>query len=395
MALQEIPGGVWSSAPSLATGLENTGYSLNATGKKVALVFRIEKAGTLEGVEFGTGSDILINAASTIRVAFQNVNASGQPDGTDDEYRDLLGSSLTPGGFVWEDSGIMSANGTDGGVKRVVARGDVLAIVFDYSAFTAADVFSVRELRPAVLSVAAPQAMPLPQTPYMLIHDGASWTLGGRNPMSIALRYTDGTYAYLGEGVVPTEATNSLSLNDGTAFADEAGLIFKLPVDATLRGVRVFGFQQNAGVDWQIRVYDVDNNQLGESGVLTANEWSVPPGVHNVTHARGGYRILTTDVELTRNEWYRATIRTLSGSTSSVYLALIRHQLNKIEHLDAYGGGRTFYSTQRSDGGTWTDEVTMRPMMDLHFSHFDDALGGGGGGGGGAPGRGFFRGGVS
>lgn len=387
MALQEIPGGVWSSSASLVNGIAN-GYSLNATNKRVALILWIEKAGDLEGVEFLPGTALAINAASEIRVSFQNVDGSGEPDGTQDQYRDMLGSSLVAN--FWKDSGIMSSDGSDTGTKRTVARGDLIAVVFEYETFTAADVFDARELLAS--SVANARALAVPNAPYGAIFDGATWAKGatGDFPTSLALRYADGTYAFLGPGVVPIETQQALTLNDGFLPDDEAGLVFKLPVEATLRGARVLMFAGPGGaVDWQVRVYNDVDTQLGETVTLPAAVWG------GSTAIVGAYRILTADVNIDANRWYRATVRTLSGAVSNAYYGLVRNGINKIAHLDAYEGGREFYSTRRSNNGVWTDEQAIRPVMDLHFSHFADAPGGGGGGGGGSPGRGFFRGGVS
>lgn len=386
MALQEIAGGVWSAAPSLISGVVN-GFALNATGKRVALIVRIEKAGTLEAVEFKPGTDLAINAASEIRVAFQNVNATGEPDGTDDQFRDMLGSSLSSA--LWKDSGIISSDGTDTGTKRTVARGDVLAIVFDYDVFTAADVFSVRQMSPASSGL-PPEAMPLPQAPYSATFD-ASWTIGGRNPLSIGLRYSDGTFAYLGAGVVPIDLTTSLSINEGFLANDEVGVRFRLTVEATLRSLwALLDRSVSGGVDWQIRVYDDADVLLGQSVTLPAAAWG--SGTSSII---GAYRLFTTDVQIEANRFYRATIRALSGATASVFIVLVRHQVNAIAQFDAHDGGRDYYSTRRTNNGLWTDELTVHPMISLHFSHFADSSAGGGGSGSGAPGRGFFRGGVS
>ena len=384
MSLVEIPGGLWSSAPSNLIGTSD-GYTLDATGKRIALVFRIETAGELESVEFKPGTDLAINAASVIRASFQNVNTAGDPDATQDEFRDMVGSSLSSG--LWKATGIISSDGTDTGTKRTVARGDVVALVFQYQSFTAADVFSIRELQ-AAAETQEPKEMPLPQAPYADVFGGASWVHGGQNPMSIALKYADGTFAYLGPGVVPIDAGAVLLVNDGFHANDEVGLVFKLPMEATLRGIRFVLRVFSAGASWDARVYNDVDTQIGQSEALGA-------GVSTQDDFGGAYRILTADVPLEANRWYRATVRALSGSTSAEALEVMRYQVDKIEHLGVHPGGLNFYSTRRNNGGLWTDEQTIRPGVDLHFSHLADVAGGSPGGGSGAPGRGFFRGGVS
>lgn len=388
MTLLTIPGGIWSGAPSLLQGSAD-GYALDATGKRVALIIAIERTGTIEAVEFKPGTDLAINAASVVRVSFQNIDNAGLPDGTQDQYRDMLGSSLSSA--LWKDSGLITHNGTDGGTKRAVTIGDFIAIVFEYQTFTASDVVSIREVDPVTGLSGAPTAMPVADGPYPGIHDGASWdvTVVLRNPMTLALRYDDGTYAYLGPGVVPVDTSNPINFNDGFLSEDEVGVAFKVPGSVTIDGARVLMAQAGGGVDWQIRLYDAADSLLGQSTIIPAAAWGAGAGV-----LVGAHVPLTTTVDLLANDLYRATIRSLSGAISTVYNTLGRVGVDTIGHLDAYGGGRNFYSTRRSNGGIWTDELTLHPNIDLSFSRIDDGVVSGGSGGG-APGRGFFRGGVS
>lgn len=382
MPLQELAGGIWSAGPSLLVGVD-LGYKLDATGKRVALIFRVEKAGQIEGVEFLPGTDLAINAASVIRVSLQNVGATGEPDGTQDEYRDMLGSSLDDA--LWKDSGIISSDGTDTGTKRSVSRGNLIAVVFEYQTFTAADVFSVNEAR-----ANGPKTVGMPEGPYTGTYDGATWTLNADNASAIGLRYADGTFAYLGLGAVPVLANVPINLNEGSLPDDEVGVVFRLTVEATLRAVRANVLQSAVGpIDWQFRVYNDADTQLGQSGITPAAAWG------NSNAWGGVYRPLTTDVYIEANRWYRATLRALTGAISNDRITLERVQVSAIAHFDAYSGGRDYYSTRRTNNGPWTDEQTIRPTMELYFSHFADAPGGAPGGSGGAPGRGFFRGGVS
>lgn len=379
MSLVEFPGGIWTIGPSRIEAVWD-GYTLDTATKRIVMVVRIPRDGTLDGVEFKPGSDLAINAASEIRVSFQDIGAN-DPDGTQDEYRDLLGNSLSTS--LWKDTGIMSSDGTDNGTKRAVLAGDTVAIVFEYETFTASDVFSVRSLKPTISN--NDTGVVLHGMPYWQEYNGSNW-LGSDFITSLALRYVGGTYAFLGPTAYPADSIDALLLQDTGQANDEMGLSFSINVDARIRGIYAIMGVDRSIQTWEFRVYNSADTLIGVSSVHNANLHSASQVLSNV------YLPLLADADLVAGERYRATIRALSSES---WVKLHRALLDKPEHLDAFIGGRSFYSTRRSNGGVWTDETSIFPFIGLHFSHFADVSGGGGGGGGSSMGRGFNRGGIS
>lgn len=115
---------------------------IDAAGEKVAIVFRAPKTGTLDRAEFKL--DAVTQApVSGLRVSFQDVGAAdGNPDGTQDQFRTVPQGSISAG--AWVVPGLMTSDGTDGGTKRSVTKGDLIAFVVEFDSFAAGDSLEVR-----------------------------------------------------------------------------------------------------------------------------------------------------------------------------------------------------------------------------------------------------------
>src|ERR1051325_6860127 len=125
-----IPGGLWiprpvtwfAGAPGFTSGVSQVD---NTTAQHYIL--QCPKAGTLKGFGCSINS---VATPNTIRAGFQNVSLStGVGDGTFDEFVDIASGSLPTGWFDTSTIGPITDDGTSGGVKRTVARGDLIAAV--------------------------------------------------------------------------------------------------------------------------------------------------------------------------------------------------------------------------------------------------------------------------
>lgn len=357
MAVTALKGGLWipppypvGAAPSFASLL------MDATGEKVAMMFEVPKTGTLDKFEFQAGT-VTVNAASVIRCSFQDVDpATGDPDGTVDQYRGIAGSAMVSGG--WNVPGLITSDGTDTGVKRAVTRGSTnwLAAVIDYSTFTAADIVNVSTLTNFPTIVGMPYAD----------HFTAAWAKTSNYPV-LALKYDDGTYEYLGVNVWPITAVNSISISS-TTTPDEVGLIFQLPGPVTAAGAWVIFNSGATGRNTDIVLYDSDGTSVLETVTIDSDV------------GRSNNALNTFTVRF-------PTSRALLGATNYRLVVKPATTGNRVMHdvtisaaaiMDALPGGQLWHRTERTDAGAWTQTTTKRPLMGLLVDGIDDAAGGGG-----------------
>lgn len=360
MATQSIKGGLIipdilpiGSAPAFAQLL------CDASGEKAAVVFRVPKTGTLDKFEFMTGT-VTVNASSQIRCSFEDVSAAnGDPDGTQDQYRDIAGSAMVSSG--WNVPGLMTSDGTDTGVKRAVTRGQVLAAVVGYSTFTAADIVNVSTLSNFPTVVGFPYADHLVGVP--------AWSKQTNYPV-IALKYNDGTYEYLGVNVWPISAFNTLTLNTGTS-PDEIGNIFQCPFPCRASGARVMINTAGAGRDFDVVLYDSD----GTTALQTINVDA------DIQRNAGGIWVddllFSATQVLLANTNYRVVIKPTTASNINAYDVTVA----AAAIMDAFPGGQNWQRTERTDAGAWTQTTTKRVMIGMLFDGFDDAVSTGGSGG--------------
>ena len=339
------------------TGLSVT--SLDLTGERLGFVFRAPKAGTLAKVHFGLGAVV---DGQTLKVSFQSVVDAGSynaPDGTVDQFRTVTTTTTTDNG-TWKITGIMSDDGSDTGVKRVVTKGEQLAIVIEFDA-TVGDVdFGV--------GLYVSQTM-LQREGYHLFYNGSAWGSGSNQYPCWALEYDDGSIAYV-EGLIPIQATGSglifktVASWSSASTPDEQGIYFKFPFKCKIDGAW-FGFE-DAPVD--IVLYDSDGSTVLE----TVN---VDHESHQDPFTKGmGFRPFTAEHTLEADTFYRLVYKGITA-VSTYYFEIATAAL-----MEALIGTLDCYQTERTDAGAWTETTTKLPIIGVRVSALDDGVGGGGGG---------------
>jgi hypothetical protein len=362
VAYQAIKGGLWIPRPfDWDMPGANPAYSsmlIDASTEKAAYVFRAPKTGTLDKFEWRAGA-VSINASSVIRCSFQDVGAAdGNPDGTQDQYRDVSGASITAN--TWIVPGLLTNNGADGGTKRSVTIGDMLAIVIEYQTFTAADSVAVSTVNSPGQYIGSPYSD----------HYTGTWAhqyaaSGG----VFALKYDDGTYEHVLGAVYPASALNGPSFNSGST-PDERGLKFKLPVPFKLRGCY---FRAGLFANCDIVLYDSD----GSTPLATVTHDGDYQGFSS-SYAQQNYVTFPSEVTGAKDTYYRLVVKPTSVSNVILY----DFEVSAAAIMDAIEGGQNFHYTQRTDAGAWTDTTTKRPFISLLVSAADDGAGGGGTAGG-------------
>lgn len=353
MALQAIPGGFFLPSIFISIGPPNvsgTQLLFDAAGERSAFIFQAPETGTINTVEFLTGT-VSINAASVVRVSLQDVSlTTGDPDGAQDQFRDVLGSAITS--TTWIQPGLLTDDGTNGGNKRTVNRGDLLSLVIEFQSFTAGDSVNI-------LGANNPSTTTQNQSYQYGDSFSASWAKQSPNPI-LAIQYSDGLYKAVGGKILPSKAINTQNFNS-SSNPDERGLKFSVPVPCTIKGASVNLAISGAG-GASLVLYDTDGSTVLRSVSLDAD-------VKNTTAGRS-YIIPFDDVTLTPNVSYRLTILPSSTTNLSVY----DFDVQSTAHMNAVDCGANWIQTQRTDGGAWTDTNTKRPYMALWVSAIDDGV---------------------
>jgi hypothetical protein len=80
----------------------------------------------------------------------------------------------------------------------------------------------------------------------------------------------------------------------------------------------------------------------------------------------------------TPTELAAGTYRLIFKPTTTSHVTLYHYDVPSNAHFAAAEVGIGWYYTQRTDGGSWTDTDTKRPLMGLLFDGVDVSGGGGG-----------------
>jgi hypothetical protein len=341
VAYPDIPD---SSDPLLSSN------TIDAAGEKFACVIRAPQTGTLDKFEFMTQT---VTSAQTLRVSFQDLDASGDPDGTQDQYRDIASGSVTSN--TWTVPGLMTTDGTDGGVKRSVTRGDMLAMVIEFAS-TAGNLGIAR-----FNSTTSPTL-----ADFYGDHFTASWAKVA-SPCNVALKYDDGTYAYIGPGwsAISTNPPSSISISTSTT-PDEAGNIVTVPFKASIAGAWIIVDLDQAG---DVVLYDSDGTTALRTVSLSASRRSGTGAAISLVRFPTSY---TASIN--------ASYRIVFKPTTTSAINLREFVVNSAEILDAYTGGQDVHKTVRTDAGSWTETTTRRVYIGLMLDGLGDNVSSGGGG---------------
>ena len=336
--------GMWGGAPTSVTrNAGYWGYTLDTSGKRIAAIIQVPKTGTLN--RFGWHITTVAQAPTNgLRFSFQNVDASGQPDATQDQYADVT-SGITANTWL-EPSNYLGSTGLGSGTKRSVTAGEVLACVIEFVSFNASD-----SVRAAFYNYGTLNGVYWRQF-YSANYNGAAWTKAVEIP-SLALRYDDGTYVAIAPDWFASSALFDEGFNSGST-PDERGLRFTVPGPVSLTGVWWYG---NPANDYDLVIYD-DTTAVS----TTAVDISSAPGTGS-----GGNIVVFAPVALTTAGTYRAVLKP-GGSNVN----LEGYTVPSIGYLDTFPGGQNWYYSARTDAGAWTDTTTKRPHMGLLLSAIDD-----------------------
>jgi len=353
MAITTVPSFAVPAMWQMGTGGSSvSAVTLNASGDRIGFVVQCPKAGTLDKFECMVGT-VGNNPDNGIRLSFQTVSLStGDPDGTQSQYRDITG---TLAANTWQVPGLMPSDGTDGGVKRTVAAGELLGCVVDFVSFVASDSFAVQ-----VFGVSG-----MYRNWYVDNASTGSYVKSSTSAPILALKYDDGTYAIFDIPIWPIVDSNQVTSFNSSTSPDERGLRFQ--VGTSMRAVG-YWFVVDGDNAFDVVLYD--------SGGSVLDTQSYDPDQRNAANTMYyvGY-FPSGPHTLTASTTYRLILKPTTTS-SITYWEL---ELPSAAYQACIPGGVEWYATSRTDAGAWTDDQTRRPQMGLIFDGIDVSTGGGGG----------------
>jgi len=324
---------------------------IDAPGEKWGCVFRCPKTGTLGkvGIKFDA-----VTAAEDFRISFQDVDlTNGNPDDTDDQFRDIPSASISAG--TWVKTGLITSDGTDVGAKRSVTKGDLLAIVGTFPA-------TVGSLEIRSFDIASP--ILVTNDTYVLFHNATSWAKDASVKLvSVALEYDDGSYAFIGNTWPFTG--EEIGLFNNTDTPDEKALRFQVPFKC-----RAWGCWIPVEVDGATDIVLYDS-----AGAVKATI-SLNPDVRLNSSQVAYFLPFATPVTLDINSTYRLAIK----PTSTTDIRAMSVIVDEVAIMDQLSGGQSVYYSERTNGGAWTDTTTKRMLAGIILDQLDDGVGGGGGG---------------
>lgn len=326
-----------------AASSTSSAYLLDAAGEKAALVLQAPKAGTIDRLGFVTGT---LTTGDTVDVRLETVGTDGNPSGS------LWATNTNGSVAVAAASTGYEATLTAG---ATVDRDDFLAVVI------------VNGSTPGNFLVAGMTPLLGSGPP-----NGAQFTSGAwsRSPTAIPtvwIRYNDGSYAYI-PGVLPGTVTTSPALSS-TSTPDEIGMKITVPAACKVGGLWAFSADTSTP-DLTAKLYDSGGSVL-ESVVIDGDYVSLSSPALKVHRLR-----FDTEVNLAAGDVVRATLLLTTTTSFSVprILSLISDSA-----ATAYPHGGAAVGTERTDGGSWTDDTDRLYPVGLILTAIDNGASTGGG----------------
>lgn len=335
--------GYWPAPPVNDAGVPAlVASTINAATDKYALIFRVPHSGDIETIEFRLGT-VGNNPDNGLRISLQDLNSAGDPDGVQDQFRTI------PGPFTsvsWITPGLITSDGTDGGTKRTVTAGQMLAVVIEFESFVASDSVTISGLDnptdPGGIS----------GYEYYTDHfDAGAWSVA-LNIGVIALKYVTDGYKNIAHDWAPILAVTATAYNTGSS-SDEYALRFQVPMDMTIDGGWV---RADIDGDADLVLYDSDGTTVLASGSFDASA-RPQTGAHN-------HHVNFSPVNLLANTTYRLALKPTTGTSVTLYGFTAN---SNALMAAAPGGGTSWYRSNRADAGSWTDETAERPWMGIHI----------------------------
>jgi len=334
--------------PGINAGISNqtSASTLDATGEKAAIIFKIPADGNITKLGFRTST---VTTGDTLKVGLYTVDASGDPTAT--AYKGMVAG--TQAILATEDNTYF--NVTLGTQATSVVKDDIVALVIEYDSYVAGNmvITGLGSTNTAFVGI-----------PYGDLYT-TLWTK--QNSLFFAtIEYTGGVY-YPTLGIFPVASggASSIAYNVNTATFDEYGIHINIPVPARAVGIWVI-LAVAVGADFEAILYE------GTTALKTITH----DGDYAVsTIARPFFLFFPTTQDLTANTDYYIAIRPTTVNSVTFYF----FTAPSVAAAAQFHGGAGAYRVKRLDQGAWTtSETTIIGQMGIILDAFSDGVGGGG-----------------
>lgn len=363
MTMRKLPlGGAWEPLPiNPFENLFDSNYLtlLQGTSTRVMFTFFAPVSGVLDEIEFQMDASGA-NSATTLKVSFQDLDSNDLPDGVADQYRIIeVGDFLS-----WVAPGLMTSDGTDGGTKRTVTRGQKLACVIEFDTPNTGDNISIGSL---LLSDDTTRRGPGGGGNYV----GGSWSRVNI-VTSAALRY-EGTVYYSMPELVPANLFSPAGFNSGSE-PDEVGMQFSFQAPVRIGGASFCIFPSTGSVPFNVVVYDETGSEL-ETVSVKSYTAIAPNGSYSYWTVK-----FSQDIYVPANVSYKITVKPTSASNISLmemYMenTTIANQL--YGYLDNGSNQYNWMHIERFDeNDPFEPTDTVIPLISLNITGSDMDAGG-------------------
>lgn len=335
------------------TNLSYASLTMSASGRKVAFVVQCPKDGTLDKFEFLTGT-VSNNPDNGIRLSFEDLDSgSGLPDETADQYRDITGTISSD---TWQVPGLMTSDGTDGGMKRTVSAGQMIACAINFVNFVAGDSLTVQTLTSSSYAIGGGHYVANGVSAAYYIKSTAQLPL-------LALKYDDGTYAKFHYPIGPWVTISNTSFNSSST-PDEYAMRFQMPIQCQAIGVWI-----RNDIDADVDVVLYDNTDVAQRTVSLDEDFQPFKSPYVRLYSFDPYTIAA-------NTTHRISLKPTTASN----VTLGRVTIPSNAYLAALPSGTEWYESTRTNAGAWTDTDTSLSFMGLVLNGYEATAGSSGGG---------------
>lgn len=335
----------------------NVNGIMDATAEKVAFIGRItwEDADTTKSIRQISArlGAITVGTGTTFRVSIQNVDTSagppGVPDGTPDENWTALASALTANAVF--TTGNLSAD-------RSVSKGDLLAVVFDFSAFGATTSVVVNNV----------QAEASNHMPSVVLYT-AAWAVLATTFPNCAFIFSDATRGSF-EGATLISNTSAVDYNNATASSssldsgDERGTKWVPDAPGTIKALRAFLRIAGGTSDFDLAVY---------RGTTLIGSVSCEG---NMITAAGSYSRIDVPLATPQRFDVGDLLYFVLKPTTANNVRILAIDFDNIDDLSLCFGGQTVSWAQRADATAWVENTghTLRVGGIFPLGEFDTGI---------------------
>lgn len=347
----QIAGGFeFPGIPPITNPGTTTNMTVSSATIRAAVIGQVVWAGddltkTIDRVWYYPGA-VVSAGGSSVRVSLRDVSTTSGPpfqdDGVVDQFRTALLSSVTA--TAWTQTGLITSDGTDTGLKRTIAREEQFCVVFDLQSFAGSDSIRID----GYTNTQGGGGMGISGNS---LFNGATWAQQPGNAFLI-FEFSDGTYGTFSTGQIGT--SSSVNLNSGGSPV-EAGMRFIAPFTGKLDGFYAWFNPGGGNVDCSI--YE----GTGAADTLPSQTVSFDANAVAESQLRLTY-VRFNPTTVFKGQGYRIAIRATTGTSIGVYAMNFPNNAS----MAALPGGVDMYWSQR-DSGNWTDTNTRRLAGGLHY----------------------------